>query len=125
MTTSPEEVANRTTEQFADKIFQAALGTMETLNLYLGDQLGWFDALAAASATAGELAEQTKTQPRYAIEWLEMQAVYGNVTVIDDGAQQRCSGLMSTSPRSKLPTPTPKRQVLQTGSASPWRMGRR
>jgi SAM-dependent methyltransferase len=89
LTTPPQEVASRTTEQFADKIFQAALGTMETLNLYLGDQLGWFDALAEAPATAAELAEQTTTQPRYAIEWLEMQAVYGNVTVIDDGGGNR------------------------------------
>ena len=86
---TPQEVVSRTAEQFADKVFQAALGTMETLNLYLGDRLGWFDALAAAPATAAELAERTKTQPRYAIEWLEMQAVYGNLTVLDDGGGDR------------------------------------
>jgi hypothetical protein len=33
---------------FSDKVFHAALGTMETFNLYLGDRLGWFDALAEA-----------------------------------------------------------------------------
>jgi len=74
---------------FSDKVFHAALGTMETFNLYLGDRLGWLDALAEAPATAAELAERTKTQPRYAIEWLELMAVYGNVTVLDDAAGDR------------------------------------
>jgi hypothetical protein len=49
---------------FGGKVFQAALGTMETFNMYLGDRLGWLDALAEAPATAAELAERTKTQPR-------------------------------------------------------------
>ena len=78
-----------TAEAFNDKVFRAALGTMETFNLYLGDRLGWFDALAEAPASPAELAERTGTQPRYAIEWLEMQAVYGNLTVLDDGAGDR------------------------------------
>ncbi|HEX5906087.1 MAG TPA: hypothetical protein VFY56_03650 [Propionibacteriaceae bacterium] len=47
--------------------------------MYLGDRLGWLDALAEGPATAAELAERTKTQPRYAIEWLEMMAVYGKI----------------------------------------------
>jgi hypothetical protein len=74
---------------FADKVFKAALGTMETFNLYLGDRLGWFDALVEAPATAADLADRTKTQTRYAIEWLEMMAVYGNLTVLDDGGGDR------------------------------------
>jgi SAM-dependent methyltransferase len=84
MTTPPTDPT-----AFSDKVFHAALGTMETFNLYLGDRLGWFDALAEAPATAAELAERTKTQPRYAIEWLELMAVYGNVTVLDDAAGDR------------------------------------
>jgi 2-polyprenyl-3-methyl-5-hydroxy-6-metoxy-1,4-benzoquinol methylase len=74
---------------FNDKVFKAALGTMETFNLYLGDRLGWFEALAETPVTAAELAERTKTQPRYAIEWLEMMAVYGNLTVLDESARDR------------------------------------
>jgi SAM-dependent methyltransferase len=74
---------------FSEKVFHAALGTMETFNLYLGDRLGWLDALAEAPATAAELAERTKTQPRYAIEWLELMAVYGNLTVLEDAAGDR------------------------------------
>jgi 2-polyprenyl-3-methyl-5-hydroxy-6-metoxy-1,4-benzoquinol methylase len=78
-----------TTEEFADRILTAALGTMETLNLYLGDRLGWFDALAEAEATPAELAERTGTNARYAVEWLEFQAVLGNLTVVEDGAGDR------------------------------------
>ena len=61
MTTASQSIASQTAEGFADKVFRAALGTMETFNLYLGDRLGWFDALAEASATAAELAERTNT----------------------------------------------------------------
>jgi hypothetical protein len=89
MTTASQGSASHTAEAFADKIFRAALGTMETFNFYLGDRFGWFDALAEAAATAAELAERTHTQPRYAIEWLEMMAVYGNLTVLDDGGGNR------------------------------------
>jgi hypothetical protein len=60
MTTALQAIASQTAEAFADKIFRAALGTMETFNLYLGDHLGWFDALAEAPATAAELAERTR-----------------------------------------------------------------
>jgi hypothetical protein len=33
------------TEEFADKVFTAALRTMETFNLYLGERLGWWTRL--------------------------------------------------------------------------------
>ena len=39
--------ARKPTEAYADKIFTALLGTMETLSLYLGERLGWLAALAA------------------------------------------------------------------------------
>ena len=73
------------TEAYADKIFSALLGTMETFSLYLGERLGWLAALAAEPLTATELADRTATVERYAVEWLEMQAVYGNVVVTDGG----------------------------------------
>ena len=87
MTTTPTDGSSA--EAFADKVFKAALGTMETFNLYLGDRLGWLDALAEAPTTAAELAARTKTQPRYAIEWLEMMAVYGNLAVLDAAVGDR------------------------------------
>jgi SAM-dependent methyltransferase len=85
---------------FNDKVFNAALGTMDTFNLYLGDRLGWFDALAEAPATAAELAERTKTQPRYAIEWLELMAVYDNLTVLDGAAGDRLLRRYALPPRA-------------------------
>lgn len=78
-----------TAEEFADKLFIDALGTMETFNLYLGERLGWLDPLVEAPVTPAELAERTATNARYAVEWLELQAVYGNLTVVEDGADDR------------------------------------
>jgi 2-polyprenyl-3-methyl-5-hydroxy-6-metoxy-1,4-benzoquinol methylase len=94
MATSPYRQSEQlntppSTEEFADKVFTAALGTMETFNLYLGERLGWLDALAEAPATPAELAERTGTNTRYAVEWLEAQAAYGTLTVVDDGAGDR------------------------------------
>ena len=98
MTTSVDDaqIAGDATTEFADKIFRAFLGTMETFSLYLGERLGWLDALASGPLTAAQLAERTQTAERYAVEWLEMQAVYGNLTVVDDGPgprDQRSFGL--------------------------------
>ncbi len=82
-------------EAFGDKVFTAALGAMETLSLYLGERVGWFAALADAgqeggALTAAELAARTHTHERYALEWLEMQAVYGNLLVSDhEGRHER------------------------------------
>jgi SAM-dependent methyltransferase len=77
------------TEAYADKIFSALLGTMETFSLYLGERLGWLSALAAEPLTPAELAARTGTVERYAVEWLEMQAVYGNVVVTDGAVADR------------------------------------
>jgi SAM-dependent methyltransferase len=82
----PNSTAAAATEAYADKIFTSLLNTMETFGLYLGERLGWLAALAEGPLTAAELAERTATVERYAVEWLEMQAVYGNAVVVDGGA---------------------------------------
>src|SRR4051812_23492509 len=65
-------------EQIADRVFAAGLGAFDTLCIYLGERLGWYDALAGAGAVAaGELALRTGTNERYAREWLEQQAASG------------------------------------------------
>jgi 2-polyprenyl-3-methyl-5-hydroxy-6-metoxy-1,4-benzoquinol methylase len=64
-------------DDLAERIFQSALGTVEIFSIHLGDQLGWYEALAAKPSTATELAAATSTHERYAREWLEQQAVYG------------------------------------------------
>jgi SAM-dependent methyltransferase len=88
--------SDQTATEYNDKIFTAVLGTMETLSLYLGERLGWLDALASGPLTAADLARRTQTAERYAVEWMEMQAVYGNLAVIDQGPgprEQRRFGL--------------------------------
>ena len=83
----------RSADDVAARVLDAALGAMETFSIYVGDRLGWYRSLADdGPATAAELATRTATAPRYAREWLEMQAVYGLLEVADetgDGATRR------------------------------------
>ena len=53
--------------------------TVAAGNVVIGHQLGLYRALAAAPATAQELAERTRTNPRYLTEWLRGQAAGGYV----------------------------------------------
>jgi predicted O-methyltransferase YrrM len=76
---------SQTTEEFADRLFRSALGTVEVLSIHLGDRLGWYRALAEGPADADELTARAGGAPRYAKEWLEQQAAYGILTVGDDG----------------------------------------
>ena len=65
-------------EAMAGRVFNATLGAFETLSIYVGERLGWYRSLVTdGPATAAELAARTRTQQRYALEWLEMQAVLG------------------------------------------------
>lgn len=69
------------------RLFEAVLGTMDLLNIYLGDRLGLYRALAESGpATPAELAGRTATHERYIREWLEQQAVTGVLTVDDVSA---------------------------------------
>ena len=56
---APIQSPESATEAYADKIFTALLGTMETFSLYLGERLGWLAALAAGPLTPAELAART------------------------------------------------------------------
>jgi 2-polyprenyl-3-methyl-5-hydroxy-6-metoxy-1,4-benzoquinol methylase len=79
----------------ADRIVAAVLGAFEAAAVDLGDRLGWYRALAGSPATAAQLAERTGTDPRYAREWLEQQAVAGYLEVDDVAAvpEDRCFSL--------------------------------
>ena len=68
-----------TTDEFVEKLFTAVLGAQEVQAAYLGDRLGWYDALAEEPLTSTQLAERTGTSERYAREWLEHQAVAGRM----------------------------------------------
>lgn len=82
-------MATTTAEQLAGRVLKAMLGAVDLVAIYLGDRLGWYRSLAAdGPATAAELAERTGTDPRYAQEWLEQQAVTGLLTVQSPGGGQ-------------------------------------
>jgi 2-polyprenyl-3-methyl-5-hydroxy-6-metoxy-1,4-benzoquinol methylase len=69
-----------------------AAGTdlVELCTLYLGERLGFYDALAAGEAlTSTELATRTETNERYTREWLEQQATAGILHVDDPDAAPR------------------------------------
>lgn len=68
------------------RLFDAAIGTLEIFGIYLGGRLGLYDALREGDRTAPELADVAGIHPRYAREWLEQQAVAGVLTV-DDAAK--------------------------------------
>jgi len=52
---------------------------MHAATVVVGDRLGLYKALAAAPASAEELAQRTETDPRYLREWLSSQAASGYV----------------------------------------------
>ncbi|MDQ4024234.1 MAG: class I SAM-dependent methyltransferase [Actinomycetota bacterium] len=90
LATSPGVEQRR--DALVERLFEATLGAMDVLAVYLGDRLGLYRALAERGAlTSGELAEATGTHERYAREWLEQQAASGILEVDDAGAgaQQR------------------------------------
>jgi 2-polyprenyl-3-methyl-5-hydroxy-6-metoxy-1,4-benzoquinol methylase len=73
----------------ADRLLSAVTGSYEVAAVSLGHRLGWYRSLAdQGPATAGELAERTGTDARYAREWLEQQAVAGYLTVDDPQAAE-------------------------------------
>ncbi|GAA1954173.1 class I SAM-dependent methyltransferase [Amycolatopsis minnesotensis] len=67
----------------AMRMWRSMLATQELITCYLGVRLGCYEALATGPATAGELAERVGVAPRYAVEWLEQQAVIGILEVAD------------------------------------------
>ncbi|RVX47392.1 methyltransferase family protein [Nonomuraea polychroma] len=75
-----------TTDEFAERLFQASLGTIEVLSVHIGDRMGWYRALAAhGPADPGELVTRAGGHERYAREWLEQQAAYGILEIAPDG----------------------------------------
>jgi SAM-dependent methyltransferase len=74
------------TDAFSEHLFESLLGTLTSLTVTLGDQLGLYDSLQThGPATYPELAERAGIHPRYAQEWLEQQTVAGILSVDDAG----------------------------------------
>lgn len=69
-------------DALAEQILWAASSAMQLFTIYLGDQLGLYEVLAAdGPMSANELARRTGTAPRYVREWLEQQSVAGILEV--------------------------------------------
>jgi SAM-dependent methyltransferase len=84
MTTTTMTALTPTAEEFAERLFGAALGTQLVQAVYLGDRLGYYRVLADGVAlTSTELAAQAGCAERYTREWLEHQAVCGVLAVTD------------------------------------------
>jgi ubiquinone/menaquinone biosynthesis C-methylase UbiE len=84
--------AEQRRDALVERLFEATLGAMDVLAVYLGDRLGLYRALGDRGAlTSGELAEATGTHERYAREWLEQQATSGILEVENSeaAAQER------------------------------------
>ena len=81
--TAPDPIAERR-EALLGRLNDAVTGMYELCAVYLGEQLGYYGALAdAETLTARELAERTGTHERYAREWLEEQTLAGMLEIAD------------------------------------------
>jgi SAM-dependent methyltransferase len=76
-------------QAFVGRLFEAALGTVDVLTVYIGDRLGLYGSLRdGGPMTPAELATRCSINERYAREWLEQQAVAGILTVDDAAASE-------------------------------------
>jgi SAM-dependent methyltransferase len=81
--------ATNQSEELAERLVAATLGTLELYSIFIGNELGLYEALEAhGPSTPSELAERGAIAPRYAVEWLEQQAVAGFLEVVP-GDQRR------------------------------------
>jgi SAM-dependent methyltransferase len=86
MTIAETSLAAERAEALANTLLSASVTTMEVFAVYIGDRLGYYDALAHdGAATSTELAARTGTNERYTREWLEQQAMAGVLDVDDTG----------------------------------------
>jgi len=75
------EIDQNKLRSFLETAVQEATATFHAAAVVIGDKLGLYKALAAASGlTSSELAERTGTAERYVREWLAAQAAGGYVT---------------------------------------------
>ena len=73
-------------ETLAGRLFEAGIGMLDLLNIYLGQRAGFYDALKDSNAglTPTELAQAAGAHVRYAREWLEQQGTTGLLEVASD-----------------------------------------
>jgi hypothetical protein len=102
MTATNNASEELTADAFAEKVFGSFLGALDTLGLYAGERMGWYQALAdRGPLTSAELAQRTGTNERYAREWLEMQATFGHLMLPTRTAPHQLSADTPFPPRSR------------------------
>ena len=74
------------TTAIEERLVNSALAALDVWSIYLGEQLGLYDAMTGGPSTAAALATEAGVHPRYVREWLEQQAVSGLVEVDDPSA---------------------------------------
>jgi 2-polyprenyl-3-methyl-5-hydroxy-6-metoxy-1,4-benzoquinol methylase len=80
-------------DELVERLFEAVLGMNDLYTVYIGDRLGFYQALADIGlVTPVELAAATGTHERYVREWLEQQAVTG-ILEVSGGESDRRYGL--------------------------------
>ncbi len=73
-------------DELTERIFQGTIHTLELYSIYLGKELGLYDALhAEPRQNAEQLSARACIDERYAREWLEQQSVAGLIVVDDPG----------------------------------------
>ncbi len=97
-------------EAFAERLLGAVGGVIDIFTLYLGEKLGFYEALAEYGAlSSAALARLTGTHERYVREWCEQQTVSGILTVehLDGPAAERCFRLSDAYAEVLLDTDSP------------------
>ncbi len=99
--------AGTTVDHFADRVLAATLGAFDTLNVYLGDRLGWYRMMAGTGpVTAADLAARSQTDERYTREWLEQQAASGFLEAVDGDASGGPRRFRLSDPAAEVLTDT-------------------
>jgi SAM-dependent methyltransferase len=116
----------------ADRLYSAMTATFDLLAVYVGERLGWYAALAQGPRTPAELAAATRTNERYAREWLEHQAA-GGILETEDGRYALppehaevlldTESLLYAAPLARFAASLPLSDVIEayrTGGGVPW-----
>jgi 2-polyprenyl-3-methyl-5-hydroxy-6-metoxy-1,4-benzoquinol methylase len=84
----PVEQVEQERDAFIDTLLEATSGVWKIFTIYLGKELGYYEALADGEGhTSSDLAKATNTNERYAREWLEQQTVADILTVDNPDAE--------------------------------------
>ena len=89
------EEASQQRDHFVERLLQSTAGTFDIFTIYMGDYLGFYQALADYGwLTPHELASHTSTHERYVQEWFEQQTVVGILEVDDANVEAKSPAML-------------------------------